>query len=423
MSPSQRVAALASQLGSGSVVPLRTKESLLTAHPDDVVITVALRTPLTRAKKGGLKDTAVGDLVTAVLTEIHKRSNIDPSLVEDVCLGNVLSPMPVYVARGAVLAAGYPVTTSASVATRFCSSGLLSIQSIANQIKAGDIKIGIAVGAESMSTNPDNGQPDSVGVAISEHPQAQDASQPMGWTSENVARDFNVRREAQDAYAAKSFQKAEAAQKAGWFADEIVPITTTVKDPKTGDIKTVTVTADDGIRPGTTAEGLGKIRAAFPQWSPSTTTGGNASQITDGAAGVLLMRRSTAEALGQPILGRFVAATVSGLEPRIMGIGPTFAIPKLLASVGLEIDDIDLFEINEAFSSMAVYSVAKLGLNTDIVNPRGGAIALGHPLGCTGARQAVTILSELQRTKRRVGVTSMCIGTGMGMAGLFIAEP
>jgi acetyl-CoA acetyltransferase family protein len=208
---------------------------------------------------------------------------------------------------------------------RFCSSGLVAIQTIANQIKVGEINIGIAVGAENMSTNPDNGALENPGEKIASQPKSQDASKPMGWTSENVAGDFAITREAQDEFAASSFQKAEKAQAAGWFADEIVPIKTSWKDPKTGEGREIIVSSDDGIRPGTTSQGLSKIRAAFPQWSPSTTTGGNASQITDGAAAVLLMKRSTAEKLKQPVVGKFVAASVAGLEPRIMGIGPQYS--------------------------------------------------------------------------------------------------
>jgi len=195
-----------------------------------------------------------------------------------------------------------------------------------------------------------------------------------------------------------------------------------VKDPKTGESKEQVVDRDDGVRYGTTAESLSKIRAAFPQWPPSQTTGGNASQVTDGAAAVLLMKRSTAEKLGQPIVGKFCGATVVGLEPRIMGIGPTLAIPKILAKTGLTKDDVDVIEINEAFASMGVYCIETLGLDPARVNPRGGAIALGHPLGCTGARQVVTALSELRRQDKRIAVTSMCVGTGMGMAGVFVSE-
>lgn len=243
------------------------------------------------------------------------------------------------------------MTAAASVANRFCSSGLLAIQNIANQIIAGSIDVGIAVGAESMSTTPDAGPPE-MSPEIMSHPLASQNKQPMGQTSENVAGQFNIPREAHDQFAARSYQKAEHAQKSGWTNDEIVPVKTTVKDPKTGEVKQVVVDRDDGIRYGTTPESLGKVRSAFPQWKPSATTGGNASQITDGAAGLVIMKRSRAQSLGLPIVSKFCGATVAGLEPRIMGIGPSIAIPKILNKVGLSKEDIDIFEINEAFASM-----------------------------------------------------------------------
>ena len=211
------------------------------------------------------------------------------------------------------------------------------------------------------------------------------------------------------------------AQKAGWFDDEIVPIQVKVKDPKTGEEKEVTLTKDEGPRYGTTFEALQKIKPAFlPHGDKST--GGNSSQLTDGAAAVLLMKRSKAQELGQPILAKFVGATVAGLAPRIMGIGPTVAIPKLLTKFNLTLDEIDLIEINEAFASMAVYCLNTLKLDHSKMNIRGGAIALGHPLGATGARQIVTGLSECRRQKKKILVTTMCIGTGQGMAGIFVNE-
>ncbi|KAF4631962.1 hypothetical protein G7Y89_g6167 [Cudoniella acicularis] len=359
------------------------KVKLLQKNPDDIVITYAARTPLTKARKGGLKDTRIDDLLITLLEILREKSKIDPSLVEDVCLGNVLAESQGYVARASVLAAGFPITTAASVANRFCSSGLLAVQQIANQIIAGSIDVGIAVGAESMSTCPDNGAP-TMSSRITEHPIGKQNLLSMGQTSENVAEQFHITREAHDAFAAKSFQKAEIAQKAGWFADEIVPITVKVIDPTTGVVTEKVIDRDDGPRYGTTAASLSKIRTAFPQWPPSATTGGNASQITDGAAAILLMKRSKALELGQPIVGKFCGATVIGLEPRIMGIGPSYAIPKILGKVGLSIQDVDVFEINEAFASMGVYCVEKLGLDPAKVNPRGGAI---------------------------IAVTSMCVGT------------
>jgi acetyl-CoA acyltransferase 1 len=295
--------------------------------------------------------------MTAVLTSIREKSGIDPNVVEDVCVGNVLKPGAGYAARNAVLMAGFPVTTAANVASRFCSSGLLSIQTIASAIMAGSIDVGIAVGAESMSTNPD--KPPTVSERVTQHPIAKDNAMPMGWTSENVAGDFNITREQQDVYAARSQNRAEKAKKSGWTKDEITPVRTQVKD-NNGTWTDITVTEDDGVRDGTTPEGLGKIKAAFPQWKPATTTGGNASQITDGAAAVLLMKRSTAEKLGQKILGKYVLSTTIGLEPRIMGIGPSFAIPKILEKTGLTKEDVDIFEINEAFASMVCLCPANI---------------------------------------------------------------
>ncbi|PYI33193.1 thiolase [Aspergillus indologenus CBS 114.80] len=418
-SPQQRLSSIANQLASPAAASARQK--LLSQNPDDIVITFAARTALTKARKGGLKDTTLDNLLISLLTSIREKSKLDPNLVEDVCVGNVLCPGSAYVARSAVLAAGFPVTAAASVANRFCSSGLLAIQNIANQIIAGSIDVGIAVGAESMSTNADGGAPE-MSSQVTSHPIASQNAQPMGQTSENVAAQFNISREQHDQFAAKSYQKAEHAQKSGWFEDEIVPVKTQIKDPKTGEVKDIIVDRDDGIRYGTTAESLGKIRSAFPQWKPSATTGGNASQITDGAAGLILMKRSRAQELGQPIVAKFCGATVAGLEPRIMGIGPSIAIPKILSKFGLSKEEVDIFEINEAFASMGTYCVQKLALDEAKVNPRGGAIAFGHPLGCTGARQVVTALSELRRQNKRVAVTSMCVGTGMGMAGIFVSE-
>lgn len=284
---------------------------------------------------------------------------------------------------------------------------------------------------------------------ILQNQEAADCMQPMGQTSENVGKDFDISREVQDRFAAESYRRAERAQKAGWFDDEIVPITTTIKDPKSGEEKQVTLTRDEGPRWGTTYESLSKVRPAFPQFG-DRSTGGNSSQVTDGgkspsysprhkrhyrlslsnnphspipAAAVLLMRRSTAQRLRQPILAKFCGATVTGLAPRIMGIGPSLAIPKLLSKFNLNLqNDVDIIELNEAFASMTVYCVNTLGIDPDKLNIRGGAIALGHPLGATGARQICTGLSECRRQKKKVLLTSMCIGTGQGMAGLFVNE-
>ncbi|OAL47556.1 3-ketoacyl-CoA thiolase 1 [Pyrenochaeta sp. DS3sAY3a] len=394
--------------------------AITTKNPDDVVITLAIRTPLAKANKGGLKDTTLDGILVKTLKQVVAKSNLDPALVEDICCGNVSDSKAAYYVRAAMLAAGFPNTTAGSSLNRFCSSGLKAVQDIANQIAVGSIEIGVAMGAESMTTGGDRLERPFVDEIL-QVPEANDCMQPMGQTSENVGNDFNITRERQDRFAAESYRRAEVAQKAGWFDDEIVPITTTVKDPKTGEEKTVTLTKDEGPRYGTTFESLQKIKPAFlPHGDKSHA--GNSSQLTDGAAAVLLMKRSTAQKLGQPILAKYVGATVAGLAPRIMGIGPTVAIPKLLTKFNLTLDDIDLIEINEAFASMAVYCLETLKIDHNKLNVRGGAIALGHPLGCTGTRQIVTGLSECRRQKKKILLTSMCIGTGMGMAGLFVNE-
>jgi acetyl-CoA acetyltransferase family protein len=365
----QRLQQVASHLS-----PLKTRrDEILQKNPDDIVITFAIRSALTKARGGALSTTSLEDLLVAMLTGVKERSNLDPAFVEEIVFGNVLEPRVNYISRGAALAAGFPDTTATSIASRWCSSGLLATQSVANQIASGGIEVGLAVGVESMSQNPDDGAP-TFGSKISSHAVAKDISMPMGWTSENLAGDFDITREEQDDWAAESSQKAERAQKDGWTKDEILPITTQLKNPKTGEVTTVVADRDDGVRSGTTKEKLAGIRKAFPQWPPSTTTGGNASQITDGAACILMMKRSTAERLGQPILGKYVHSTVSGLAPRIMGAGPTLAVPKLLKQVGISKDDIDIWEINEAFGSV----VCLLGTGSRQTNIRSLYIAPKH---------------------------------------------
>ncbi|KAK5996867.1 Acetyl-CoA C-myristoyltransferase [Cladobotryum mycophilum] len=409
----ERIGSIISHLAPGSSLA-----KIQSKNADDIVITYAARTPLTKSKKGGFKDTSLEHLVYSLLKEVNARSGLDPALVEDITMGNVNDPMAAYKVRTAALAAGYPNSAGANSVNRFCSSGLKAIADVAHSISNGSIEIGIALGAESMSTNyPAAPMDESVPARNQE---AADCMMPMGWTSENVSKDFGVNRDQMDKYAAESFQRAEKAQNSGFFDDEIVPITTKVKDAK-GEWQEVTITKDDGIRPNTTAEGLGKIRPAFPQWG-QCTTGGNASQVTDGAAAVVLMKRSTANKLGLPIMAKYVGSTVAGLAPRVMGIGPTVAVPKLLSIHNISLKDIDVVELNEAFASMAVYCRENLSLDWAKMNPKGGAIALGHPLGATGARQVVTGLSELRRTKKKMLLTSMCIGTGQGMAGLFVNE-
>ncbi|OBT83890.1 hypothetical protein VE02_08381 [Pseudogymnoascus sp. 03VT05] len=419
MMASQRLASIVSHLTFAKTGVAAMRFTSTQKRPDDIVITLAIRSPLAKGKKGGFKDTDLDHILYSLLSQVLEKSKIDPALVEDICLGNTGDVTASYKVRAASLAAGFPHTTGASCVNRFCSSGLKAVQDIANQISEGSIDIGIALGGESMSNNgPRNIHFSPEVIAVQE---AADCTQPMIQTSENVSNDFNISRRQQDEYATESFRRAEVAQKAGWFDDEIVPIATISKDPQTGQEVPIMVAKDEGIRYGTTLEGLLRIRPAMPQFGDKTT-GGNTSQVTDGAAAILLMKRSKAIEIGQPIMAKFCGATVAGVPPRIMGIGPTAAIPKLLTKFQLTKEDIDIFEINEAFASMAVYCLDNLGLDPAKVNPRGGAIALGHPLGATGARQICTILSEARRTKKKILVTSMCIGSGQGMAGLFVNE-
>ncbi|KAF9901626.1 3-ketoacyl-CoA thiolase with broad chain length specificity, partial [Lobosporangium transversale] len=293
------------------------------------------------------------------------------------------------------------------------------VVNIATHIQAGLIDIGIGAGVESMTMGYG---PSAMASQTSEKiPDACDAAAdcqlPMGITSENVASEFNVTRQKQDEFAALSFAKASKAQAEGKFDSEIVPVKTIIKDAE-GNEKEITVSKDDGIRADTTLEKLAKLRPAFD----GATTAGNASQVSDGAAAVLLMKRKTAEKLGLPIQGKYICSAVVGCAPKIMGIGPAVAIPAVCEKAGVKIQDIDVIELNEAFASQAVYSIEKCGLDINKVNPVGGAIAMGHPLGCTGARQIATLLPELKRQNKKLGLTTMCIGTGMGMAAIWERE-
>nr|KAF6419813.1 acetyl-CoA acyltransferase 1 [Molossus molossus] len=351
--------------------------------------------------------------MTAVLQDVRLR----PAELGDICVGNVLQPgAGAVMARIAQFLSDIPETVPLSAINRQCSSGLQAVASIAGGIRNGSYDIGMACGVESMSL-ADRGNPGNITSRLVEKEKARDCLIPMGITSENVAERFGISREKQDAFALASQQKAARAQSRGCFQAEIVPVTTTVHDDK-GTEKRVTVAQDEGIRPNTTMEGLAKLKPAFKEGG--STTAGNSSQVSDGAAAILLARRSKAEELGLPILGILRSYAVVGVPPDVMGIGPAYAIPEALRKAGLTVHDVDIFEINEAFASQAVYCMEKLGLPPEKVNPLGGAVALGHPLGCTGARQVITLLNELKRRgKRAYGVVSMCIGTGMGAAAVF----
>ncbi|KAI3335651.1 thiolase [Ustulina deusta] len=412
-----RLSQLSSQI-SGSK---SAREKLLQKNADDIVVTACLRTAFTKGGKGAFKDTAAADLMAGVLKGILTRSNIDPALVEDICVGEVLAPGGgATEMRAAALVAGLPETTAVRTLNRQCSSGLQACVDVANQIRTGMIEVGIGAGVESMSLQYGPAAVTEFSDLLESHPESANCKVSMGVLSEDMAKDRKISRADQDAFAASSYQKALKAQEAGLFNEEIHPLTVKFEDPKSGETREVTVTKDDGVRPGITAESLGKIRPAFAK--DGSIHAGNASQISDGAAAVLMMKRSTAERLGQTILGKFVAASVVGVKPLLMGIGPWKAIPKVFELTGLTKDDVDIFEINEAFASQCLWCANELGLPLEKINPKGGAIAFGHPLGCTGARQVSTLLYELRRRGEKVGVTSMCIGTGMGMAAVWVAE-
>ncbi|TRX95511.1 hypothetical protein FHL15_003469 [Xylaria flabelliformis] len=397
------------------------RDKILQKNPDDIVITACLRTAFTKGGKGAFKDTAAADLMAGALKGIITRSNIDPALVEDVCVGEVLAPGGgATEMRAAALVAGFPESTAVRTLNRQCSSGLQACVDVANQIRTGMIEVGIGAGVESMSLQYGPGAVTEFSDLLESHPESANCKVPMGVLSEEMAKDRKISRVDQDAFAASSYQKAVKAQETGLFNEEIHPLTVKFEDPKSGETREVTVTKDDGVRPGITAESLGKIKPAFAK--DGSIHAGNASQISDGAAAVLMMKRSTAERLGQTILGKFVAASVVGVKPLLMGIGPWKAIPKVFELTGLTKDDVDIFEINEAFASQCLWCANELGLPMEKINPKGGAIAFGHPLGCTGARQVSTLLYELRRRGEKIGLTSMCVGTGMGMAAVWVAE-
>ncbi|RWR96099.1 3-ketoacyl-CoA thiolase 2, peroxisomal [Cinnamomum micranthum f. kanehirae] len=387
---------------------------------DDVVIVAAYRTALCKSKRGGFKDTHVDDLLSPLLKALIERTNLNPNEVGDIVVGTVLPPgsQRARECRMAAFYAGFPETVPIRTVNRQCSSGLQAVADVAASIKAGFYNIGIGAGLESMTANP-MGRERPVNPKVNVHPQAQDCLIPMGITSENVADRYGVTRQEQDQAAIESHKKAAAAAASGKFKDEIIPVATKIIDPKSGEEKHITISMDDGIRPDTTLSGLAKLKPAFKK--DGTTTAGNSSQVSDGAGAVLLMRKSLALQKGLPILGVFRSFSVVGVDPAINGIGPAVAIPAAVKSAGLEISDIDLFEINEAFASQFVYCCKELDLDPEKVNVNGGAMALGHPLGATGARCVGTLLHEMKRRGRdcRFGVISMCIATGMGAAAVF----
>ncbi len=392
----------------------------------DVVVVDSVRTGLAKSFRGTFNLTRPDDMVAHCINALLERNpKIDPAEVEDVIVGaaSQTGEQGGNVARLAVILSKLPITTAGSTISRACSSGLNSISFAANQIASGCQDIMIAGGVESISA----GQRQTPGKSA-KHPFIEDLApaifMAMGNTAEVVARRYNVSREYQDEFALESQLRCAAAQQAGLFADEIVPMKTKYqkvinKETKETEVVDGVCVGDECNRPETTAEGLAKLGPAFEE--TGTVTAGNASQLSDGASMTLLMSAERAAQLGLEPWAYFRGFSVAGCEPDEMGIGPVFAIPRLLANTGLKMDDIDLVELNEAFASQCVYSRDALHIDPEKYNVNGGAIAIGHPFGMTGSRLTGHVIRELRRRKQKYGIVSMCIGGGMGAAGLFEA--
>jgi acetyl-CoA acyltransferase len=380
----------------------------------EVAVVAAVRTAVGKAKKGTLKDTRPDDLLATVMKAALERSHVPASAVDDVVIGTAMpeAEQGMNVARISSFLAGIPDEVPAVTINRFCSSGLQSIAQGAAAIQAGWQSVVLAGGVESMSLIAMGGEkPSPNPTLMAERPEAYT---PMGITAELVAERFGVSRVDQDTFAARSNQRALAAIAEGRFQDEIVPVATRVfRDSGWED---VTFAVDEGPR-ASSVEGLGALRPAFKQ--DGSVTAGNSSQVSDGAAAVLIADRERAVREGWPVLALLRSYQVAGVPPEIMGIGPAKAIPKAVAAAGLQLSDIGLFEINEAFAAQALYCVRELGIDPEKVNVNGGAIALGHPLGCTGSKLTATLIHEMRRRGVRYGVVSMCIGGGMGAAAVF----
>ncbi|KAF3941122.1 hypothetical protein ABW19_dt0209050 [Dactylella cylindrospora] len=408
--------------------------SILTKHPTDIVVASAIRTPITKSLKGGLAHTHPEELLASVLSSTLKRTKIAPSEVQDVLVGCVLQTLGGQKASAAAVKhVGFPHTTTVNTINRQCSSSAQAVTVLANAIRSGALDCAMAAGTESMSLDyfPHRGIPWRVAERIgkkSEVGEARDVLMPMGITSENVAKEFGISREEQDRFAFESHRKAAEAWEKGWFEDEVVEVEGRKVVKKQGeDGKEIVeeagwevVKRDDGFRKGLSLEKLAGLKPVFDE--NGTTTAGNSSQISDGAAATLIMTRAKADALGIEPIGKYIFGTAMGVPARLMGIAPAIAVPELLRLTGVDKSEVDVWELNEAFGSQSVYCIKELGIDPAKVNPMGGAIALGHPLGATGGRIIATLLNGLQKTGGKVGVLSMCASTGQGYAGMFVRE-
>lgn len=387
----------------------------------DAVIVTGVRSAIGKAGRGALRHTRADEFGAAVLRELLSRvPGIDPATVEDVVVGCAMpeGEQGMNMARTIALRVGMPTAVSAMTVNRFCSSGLQAVALAAQTIQTGLCDTVIAGGVESMSHVPMGGFQPSPNPYLADHyPQAFMA---MGHTAEEVAKRFGVTREDQDAFALRSHRRAARAADEGRTRPQIVPLEVTIKDVDDEGrvhVKQMAFAADEGVRRDTSMEALARLRPAFAR--DGTVTAGNASQTSDGAAMLLLMSDRAAAAAGLRPCAVFRSFAVAGVDPDIMGVGPVAAVPKALAKAGLALADIDLIELNEAFAAQAIQVIRALGLDEERVNVNGGAIAIGHPLGCTGARQTVDLIEELRRLGGRYGLVTMCIGGGMGAAGVF----
>lgn len=387
----------------------------------EAFIVSAVRTAVGKAPKGTLRNTRADEMGAAVIKEAMARvPGLEAAEIEDVIMGCAMpeAEQGMNIARSAAIRAGLPVETSAMTINRFCSSGLQSIAIAADRIRTGGAQVALAGGLESMSMIPMGGHIIRPNPYLVEH--YPDFYLNMGLATENVARKYEVTREEQDEFALRSHQKAAAALAADRFKDETVPLTVSVEELDEKGRKQhreIVFDKDEGPRLDTSAEALGKLKPAFHV--KGTITAGNSSQMSDGAAVAVVMSEDRAKELGAKPLARFVAYATAGCPPEEMGIGPVFAIPKALKLAGLTLDQIDVIELNEAFAAQSLAVIKTLGLDLDKVNVNGGAIALGHPLGCTGAKLTASILRELERRNGRYGLVTMCVGGGMGAAGIF----
>jgi acetyl-CoA acyltransferase len=390
----------------------------------EAYIVAATRTPIGRSHRGFFRNTRPDELlVRALHAALAQVPTLDPKAIEDIICGCAIpeGPQGLNIARIGAVLAGLPASVGGITVNRFCASGLSAVQMAADRIRVGEADVMIAAGTESMSMVPMSGNSPSLSPDMFASDDNVGIAYGMGLTAEKVAQQWKVSRDAQDQFALQSHQKAIKAQQSGEFAGEITPVEVTERsaDLETGEVvlKTRNVTLDEGPRPDTSFEGLAKLKTVFA--ARGSVTAGNSSQTSDGAGALVLASERAVKTHGLKPLARFVSYAARGVPPHIMGIGPIEAIPAALRYAGLQQDDIDWFELNEAFAAQSLAVINTLGLNAAKVNPMGGAIALGHPLGATGAIRAATVIHALHRHQLKYGMVTMCVGMGQGAAGIF----